>query len=161
MLLLMMESFAKERLIISDKTTDSTAHESASTKGKEKEATTSKSTDTDRNAEECRNDRKANNDDVPADWSKFEKVEMPVFSGEDPDSWLFQAERSSRDGTILGKILRIKQEYCNLFDKLVAPLFDVQEKVIEDTFMNGLLPWIRAEVSFCRLKGLVEMMQVA
>ena len=93
MLLLMMESFAKERLIISDKTTDSTAHESASTKGKEKEATTSKSTDTDRNAEECRNDRKANNDDVPADWSKFEKVEMPVFSGEDPDSWLFQAER--------------------------------------------------------------------
>ncbi|KAA0041878.1 transposon Tf2-1 polyprotein isoform X1 [Cucumis melo var. makuwa] len=104
---------------------------------------------------------------------------MPVFAGDDPDSWLFRAEswmnlkerplvrfRSSRDGTILGKFLQIKQEntveeYRNLFDKLVAPLSDVQEEVVEDTFMNGLIPWIRAEVAFCRPKGLVEMMQVA
>ncbi|TYK05484.1 transposon Tf2-1 polyprotein isoform X1 [Cucumis melo var. makuwa] len=77
----------------------------------------------------------------------------------------YSAERSSRDGTILGKFLRIKQEttieeYHNLFDKLVAPLSNVQEKVVEDTFMNGLFPWIRAEVAFCRPKGF-EMMQVA
>ena len=143
---------------------------------------------------------------------------MSVFSGEDPDSWLFRVERyfqihkltesekmlvstisfdgpalnwyqsqeerdkflswanleerlkirfrSSRDGTLLGKFLRIKQEtiveeYRNLFDKLVASLSEVQKDVVEDTFMNGLLPWIRAEVAFCRPKGLSEMMQVA
>ncbi|KAA0032314.1 transposon Tf2-1 polyprotein isoform X1 [Cucumis melo var. makuwa] len=74
--------------------------------------------------------------------------------------------RSSIDGTILGKFLRIQQEssveeYLNLFDKLVAPLSDIPEKVVEDTFMNGLLPWIRAEVFFCRPQGLAEMMQIA
>ncbi|KAA0042008.1 transposon Tf2-1 polyprotein isoform X1 [Cucumis melo var. makuwa] len=119
----------------------------------------------DRNIGECRNERKTDSDDVTADRSKFKKVEMPVFIGDDPDSWLFRAERLSRWNS-LGKFLRIKQEttveeYRNLFDKLVAPLFDVQEKVAEDTFMNGLFQWIRAEVAFCRPKGLAEMMQVA
>ena len=70
--------------------------------------------------------------------------------------------RSSRDGTTLRKFLRIKQEttveeYRNLFNKLVAPVSDVQEKVVEDTFMNGLL----AELAFYRPKGLAKMMQVA
>ncbi|KAA0051392.1 ty3-gypsy retrotransposon protein [Cucumis melo var. makuwa] len=96
------------------------------------------------------------------DQSKFKKVEMPVSTGDNPDSWLFRAERSSRDGTTLGKFLRIKQEttveeYRNLFNKLVAPVSDVQEKVVEDTFMNGLL----AELAFYRPKGLAKMMQVA
>lgn len=93
MLLLMMDSFAKERSVVSKRTTDSTAHESASAKGKEKEATTSKSADTNRNADECRNERKVDNDDVATDRSKFKKVEMSVFTGEDPDSWLVRAER--------------------------------------------------------------------
>ena len=53
------------------------------------------------------------------------------------------------------------KEYRNLFDKLVAPLSDLQERVIEYTFMNGLLPWISTEVAFCRPKGLAKMMQVA
>ncbi|KAA0058232.1 Ty3/gypsy retrotransposon protein [Cucumis melo var. makuwa] len=44
---------------------------------------------------------------------------------------------------------------------MVAPLFDLPERVVEDTFMNGLLPWVRAEVVFCRPKGLAEMMEVA
>ncbi|TYK02029.1 Ty3/gypsy retrotransposon protein [Cucumis melo var. makuwa] len=74
--------------------------------------------------------------------------------------------RSSRDGTILGRFLRVKQEstvddYRNLFDKLVAPLSDVPDPVVEDTFMNGLFPWIRAEVRICRPKGLAEMMEFA
>ncbi|KAL4012849.1 hypothetical protein IC575_024994 [Cucumis melo] len=74
--------------------------------------------------------------------------------------------RSSQDGTILGRFLRVKQEstvddYRNLFDKLVAPLSDVPDPVVEDTFMNGLFPWIRAEVRICRPKGLAEMMEFA
>lgn len=58
--------------------------------------------------------------------------------------------------------MRIKQEstveeYQNLFDKLVAPLPDLQEKVVE-IVMNGLLPWIKAEVDFCEPKGLAQIM---
>ncbi|KAA0052082.1 ty3-gypsy retrotransposon protein [Cucumis melo var. makuwa] len=43
---------------------------------------------------------------------------------------------------------------------MVAPLFDLPERVVEDTFMNGLLPWVRVEVVFLRPKGLAEMMEV-
>ena len=74
--------------------------------------------------------------------------------------------RSSKDRTISAQFLRIKQEstmeeYRNLFDKLVAPLSDLPERLVEDTFMNGLVPWIRAEVAFCRPKSLAKMMEVA
>ncbi|TYK14861.1 Ty3/gypsy retrotransposon protein [Cucumis melo var. makuwa] len=52
------------------------------------------------------------------------------------------------------------QIHC-FFAPKVAPLSDVPDSVVEDTFMNGLFPWIRAEVVFCRPKGLAEMMEVA
>ena len=32
-------------------------------------------------------------DDSTGDQSKFKKIEMPVFVGNDPESWLFRAER--------------------------------------------------------------------
>ncbi|TYK11164.1 Transposon Ty3-G Gag-Pol polyprotein [Cucumis melo var. makuwa] len=71
-----------------------------------------------------------------------------------------------REGTVGGRFLRIQQEttveeYRNLFDKLVAPLSDLEDRVVEETFMIGLFPWIRAEVILCRLKGLTEMMLTA
>ena len=130
---------------------------------------------------------------------------MPVFTGNDPDSWLFRADRyfqihkltdaekmtvsvisfdgptldwfrsqeqhnkftdwsnlkskllerfrSIREGSLYDKIFAIKQtttveEYQNLFDRLVAPLSNLSDKVLEKTFMNGLFPWIRAEVAY-------------
>ncbi|KAA0062488.1 Transposon Tf2-6 polyprotein [Cucumis melo var. makuwa] len=143
---------------------------------------------------------------------------MPVFNGEDLDSWLFHVERyfqihkltesenllvsaisfdgpalnwyrsqeerdkfvswsnlkermlvwfrSTTEGTICGRFLWIKQEttieeYRNLFDKLVAPLSDFQERVVEETFMNGLFLWIMAKVAFCRPKGLAKTIEIA
>ncbi|KAA0054137.1 Ty3/gypsy retrotransposon protein [Cucumis melo var. makuwa] len=71
---------------------ESVMHESVFAKGKEKEESTSKSADNERIAENGRNERKAENDDTTADRRKFKKVEMSVFSGEDPDSWLFRAK---------------------------------------------------------------------
>ncbi|KAL0560207.1 hypothetical protein IC582_000607 [Cucumis melo] len=105
--------------------------------------------------------------DGPAlNWYRSQEERDKFFSWIDLKERLLVRFRSSRDGMICGKFLRIKQEttveeYRNLFDKLVAPLSHLQERVIEDTFMNGLLPWIRAEVAFCRPKGLAEMMQGA
>ncbi|KAL0548958.1 hypothetical protein IC582_013436 [Cucumis melo] len=157
-------------------------------------------------------------DENSNDRSKFKKVEMSVFTGEDPESWLFRAERyfqihkltesekmlvsticfdgpapnwyraqeerekfvswtnlkerllirfqSTKEGTVFGRFLRIQQEttveeYRNLFDKLVAPLSDLEDRVVEETFMTGLFPWIRAEVILCRPKGLAGMMRTA
>ena len=67
--------------------------------------------------------------------------------------------RSTREGSLYGRFLRIQQtttveEYRNLFDKLVAPLSDLPEKVVEETFMSGLKPWIQAEMDFCEPQGL-------
>ncbi|KAA0040843.1 Ty3/gypsy retrotransposon protein [Cucumis melo var. makuwa] len=53
------------------------------------------------------------------------------------------------------------EEYRNLFDKLVVPLSDLEDRVVEETFMTGLFPRIRAEVILCRPKGLAEMMLTA
>ena len=36
---------------------------------------------------------KLEGEDSAGDRSKFKKTEMPVFVGNDPDSWLFRAER--------------------------------------------------------------------
>ena len=48
----------------------------------------------------------------------------------------------------MGRFLRIQQtttvdEYRNLFDKWVAPLSDLPEKVVEETFMSGLAQMMR------------------
>ncbi|KAA0046241.1 Ty3/gypsy retrotransposon protein [Cucumis melo var. makuwa] len=218
MLLMIMETIAKDRTTISERNDEPNVHTSVTNKGKDKEATSSKLAISGRNNADGRNEGKTETDEFTLDRNKFKKIEMPVFAREDPDSWLFRAERyfqihklsdyekmlvstisfdgpalhwyrsqeerekflnwsnlkerllvrfrSSRDGTILGKFLRVKQEttvdeYRNLFDKLVAPLSDVLDSVVEDAFMNGLFPWIRAEVVFCRPKGLAEMMEVA
>ena len=66
--------------------------------------------------------------------------------------------RSSREGSLYRRFLRIQQtttmdEYQNLFDKWVAPLSDLLEKVVEETFMSGLKLWIQAEMDFCEPKG--------
>ncbi|KAL4035846.1 hypothetical protein IC575_004554 [Cucumis melo] len=218
MMLMIMETIAKDRTTTSERNEESNAHMSVTNKGKEKEANSSKSAVPGRSNSDDRNEGKTETEEAAADRNKFKKVEMPVFAGEDPDSWLFRAERyfqihklsdsekmlvstisfddpalnwyrsqeerekftswanlkerllvrfrSSRDGTVLGRFLRVKQEstvdnYRNLFDKLVAPLSDVPDPVVEDTFMNGLFPWIRAEVRICRPKGLAEMMEFA
>ncbi|KAA0049930.1 transposon Tf2-1 polyprotein isoform X1 [Cucumis melo var. makuwa] len=166
MMLMIMETIAKDRTTTSERNEEPNAHMLVTNKGKEKEANSSKLAVSGRSNSDDRNEGKTETEEAAADRNKFKKVEMPVFAEEDPDSWLFKAERSSRDGTILGKFLQVKQEstvddYRNLFDKLVAPLSDVPDPVVEDTFMNGLFPWIRAEVILCRPKGLAEMTEFA
>ncbi|KAL4033230.1 hypothetical protein IC575_006316 [Cucumis melo] len=164
------------------------------------------------------NENEKNGEEKNNDRSKFKKVEMLVFNGEDPDAWLFRADRyfqihmltdskkmtvatisfegpalnwyraqeerdkfkdwenlkerllvrfrSTREGSICGQFLRIQQEssveeYRNKFDRLMAPVSDLPDRVIEETFMGGLFPWIKAEVEFCRPIGLAEMMLLA
>ncbi|TYK23171.1 Ty3/gypsy retrotransposon protein [Cucumis melo var. makuwa] len=59
--------------------------------------------------------------------------------------------QSIQDGTLVGRFLTIKQEttvveYRNRFDKYLAPVAFLQPVVLEETFMNGLSPWLKSEV---------------
>ncbi|KAL0542645.1 hypothetical protein IC582_008834 [Cucumis melo] len=218
LLFTIIETSSKERSTMSGQATEPAVKDFEKAKGKDSDASSSRMYETDRNHRNEGGERRTDSDEGYSDRNKFKKIEMPVFTGEDPDSWLFRAERyfqihrltesekmlvstisfdgpalnwyrsqeernkfvswsnmkerllirfrSSKDGTIGGQFLRIKQEgsveeYINLFDKMVAPVNDLPEWVIEDTFMNGLLPWVRSEVVFCRPKGLAEMMEAA
>ncbi|TYK06185.1 histone-lysine N-methyltransferase ASHR1 isoform X3 [Cucumis melo var. makuwa] len=89
---LLLELNAKERSMMSERLTESTICDSSTTKGKESEAT-SKDIRADRNIKEGRNEKKSKNDENVGDRNKFKKVEMPIFNGEDHDSWLFRTER--------------------------------------------------------------------
>lgn len=78
---------------------------------------------------------------------------------------LLERFHSIREGSIYGRFFAIKQtstveEYQNLFDKLVAPLTYLSDRVREETFMNRLVPRIRAEVEYSKPKGLVQMMRL-
>ena len=53
------------------------------------------------------------------------------------------------------------EEYRNLFDKSVAPLPFLQKAVLEETFMNGLKPWIKAGMECWEPMGLAQMMKLA
>lgn len=52
-------------------------------------------------------------------------------------------------------------EFRRAFEVLVALLKDLPNKVMENTFVNGLLPEIRAEVCLLGRKGLSQIMEVA
>ncbi|TYK28636.1 transposon Tf2-1 polyprotein isoform X1 [Cucumis melo var. makuwa] len=59
--------------------------------------------------------------------------------------------RSIRDETLVGRFLTIKQEttmeeYRNWFVKLLALIAFLQTIVLEETFMNGFIPWLKTEV---------------
>ena len=189
LVMIFMETVAKERLLANGKGSESPVQTTSTMKSVEGESSGSKETRNDMSKKKV-DDEGENNDQ-----SKFKRVEMPVFNGDDPDSWLFQADRyfqihkltnserlivatisfegptlnwyraqEERDkfidwlnlkerlllrfrfmceGSLYGCFLRIQQdlsaeEYRNLFDKWMAPLADIQEKIVEETFMGGL-----------------------
>lgn len=53
------------------------------------------------------------------------------------------------------------EEYQNLFDKLVALLPQLSDQVLEESFMNGLFPRIKAEGECWEPVGLTSMMKIA
>ncbi|KAL4030271.1 hypothetical protein IC575_008507 [Cucumis melo] len=105
--------------------------------------------------------------DGPAlNWYRSQEEREKFVSWTNLKERLLVRFQSTREGTVCSRFLRIQQEttveeYRNLFDKLVAPLSDLEDWVVEETFMTGLFPWIRAEVILCRPKGLAEMMLTA
>ncbi|TYK28796.1 histone-lysine N-methyltransferase ASHR1 isoform X3 [Cucumis melo var. makuwa] len=74
----------REGAMISEHMTELALRESSAAKLKGNKATSS------REIGETSTERKADTDEISGDRSKF-KVEMSVFTSNDPDSWLFRA----------------------------------------------------------------------
>ncbi|KAA0054528.1 peroxidase 64 [Cucumis melo var. makuwa] len=105
LLFTIMETSSRERSAMSGQVTESVAKETEKAKGKENKVTSSKMAESDRNFGFDRNERKMDSDDGFHDRNKFKKIEMPVFTGEDPDSWLFRAERLK----VLAEMMEVAQ----------------------------------------------------
>ncbi|KAA0040168.1 ty3-gypsy retrotransposon protein [Cucumis melo var. makuwa] len=105
-------------------------------------------------------------DGLALDWFCSQEQRNKFTDWTNLKSRLLERFRSIREGSLYGRFFAIKQtttveEYRNLFDRLVAPLSDLPDKVMEETFMNGLFPWIRAEVEYSEPVGLPQMMRLA
>ncbi|KAA0040681.1 histone-lysine N-methyltransferase ASHR1 isoform X3 [Cucumis melo var. makuwa] len=78
-----MEANAKERAMAGERMNESDIQNSPATKSKDGKASSS------RDIGETSTERKTDSNKNTSDRSKFKKVEMPVFTREDPESWLF------------------------------------------------------------------------
>lgn len=52
-------------------------------------------------------------------------------------------------------------EYRNRFGKYLALVEFLQAIVLEETFMNGLSPWLNSEVDVLEPRGLAQTMKLA
>ncbi|KAL0560786.1 hypothetical protein IC582_001199 [Cucumis melo] len=105
--------------------------------------------------------------DGPAlDWYRSQE-EREAFAGwDDLKQKMLVRFRATREGTLVGRFLTIKQEttveeYRNRFDKLLAPVASLPTVVLEETFMNGLNPWLKSKVETLEPNGLAQMMKLA
>ena len=81
-----MKSTAQERLTMNEKITELSMRRTVMKSNSEGEGSSSR-----KNIP--KNEEKKTNEDNNGDGNKLKKVEMPIFNGDDPDSWLFRAER--------------------------------------------------------------------
>lgn len=82
------------------------------------------------------------------DWFRSNEEREPFKDWKELKDRLLVRFRSSRKELVCGQFLVIKQETMmeecrNLFDKLVALLPQLSNLVLEETFMNGLICWIK------------------
>lgn len=82
-------------------------------------------------------------DGAVLDWYRAQEEQDPFVNWRNLKEHLLVRFRSERDGSLCGRFLAIKEEstveeYQNLFDKLVAPLPQLSNQVLEETFMSGL-----------------------
>ncbi|KAA0065531.1 histone-lysine N-methyltransferase ASHR1 isoform X3 [Cucumis melo var. makuwa] len=86
-ILMFMETTAKERSMMCARLSESMMRELSTTNMKENKPSSS----CEIGSEKVK--KKADIEDNNGDRNKFKKVEMPFFNGEDPNLWLFRAER--------------------------------------------------------------------
>ncbi|TYK23012.1 Transposon Tf2-6 polyprotein [Cucumis melo var. makuwa] len=107
--------------------------------------------------------------------SKYKKLEIPVFNGENPETWIYRAEHyfdineladeekvkvvvvsfgpdeTPGEGSLGARLIRIKQDdgyddCLKKFLKYSAPLPEIAKSVLIDAFITGLETNLQAEV---------------
>ncbi|KAA0036991.1 ty3-gypsy retrotransposon protein [Cucumis melo var. makuwa] len=103
-------------------------------------------------------------EDKTAERSKFKKVEMPVFTGNDPDSWLFRADRYFQ----IHKLTDAEKMTVSIisFDGPALDWFRSQEQRNKfadwSNLKSRLLERFRSiQVAYSELVGLPQMMRLA
>ncbi|RVW40949.1 hypothetical protein CK203_076984 [Vitis vinifera] len=113
------------------------------------------------------------------EWRGSRQVEMPVFTVENPDGWIFRANRyfvtyglteekklvtatmSLDEDALSCATIRTVAAYRREFEILATPLKGISEEVMESMFMNGLLLEIQAELRLLQPYGLGHLMEMA
>ncbi|KAA0060521.1 snRNA-activating protein complex subunit 4 [Cucumis melo var. makuwa] len=95
------------------------------------------------------------------DWYRSQEEREAFVGWDDLKQKMLVRFRATREGTLVGRFLTIKQEtiveeYRNRFDKLLAPVAFLPTVVLEETFMNGLNPWLKSEVETLEPNGLAQ-----
>ena len=91
MMLHIMESAAQDCSVMSEKLCEILMHNSTGKNVIKGEGFSSKETETRKEERRCQYSMEMPifSNDFSNDRNKFKKVEMPIFNGDDPDSWLF------------------------------------------------------------------------
>ncbi|KAA0062473.1 uncharacterized protein E5676_scaffold325G00980 [Cucumis melo var. makuwa] len=105
------------------------------------------------------------------DRSKYKKLEMPMFLGENPESWVYRAEHffeinnlSEAEKVKVAVVSFGKDEvdwYRWSHNRKKAPLPHMAESVLRDAFLTGLEPTLQAEVMSRHPQTLEECMMAA
>lgn len=85
MMLRIMESTTQDRSTMSEKLTELTMRNSMAKDARECKGSSKRENEMERVEKKIE-------DESGSDRNKFKKIEMPIFNGDDPDSWLFCAE---------------------------------------------------------------------
>lgn len=102
----------------------------------------------------------------PLAWFQWEDGRQIFRSWEDIKGRLLERFRTSQEGSLLEKLLALKQEgtvkdYWRRIEILAAPLPAIPEDVLEGNFINGLKTSIRAKVRMLKPRGLGHIMALA
>lgn len=99
-------------------------------------------------------------------WYRWAKNRQKFKTWESLKKRLFKKFLPSQQGTLCARFLSIQQEttmeeYCNRFEEWSAPLPQLTEEVLENTFTNGLDLEIRTKLFCLEPIGLESMMWMA
>lgn len=102
-------------------------------------------------------------DEYVVNWYRWSHNRKKIKSWEDLKAQMFKRFRPSQEGSLCARFLAIKQEesvaeYIKKFEVYLASLSKLPETVLENTFLNGLKPTVKAAFVSRRPIGLEEIM---
>lgn len=90
-------------------------------------------------------------DSDTVDWFRHAHNRKPILNWPELKQRMFDRFRPSQEGNLMSRFLGVKQEttvaeFRKRFEIFSAPLPNLAEEVLENTFLNGLCAVVRAEV---------------